>query len=159
MSTAPIVLREGNYTAWAAQTKAALHKAGAWHHVANLIPSPGELKSDSTSTDRQEYRLHHENEGKALGCIMEHLSPANLRLINSKTAKEAWDELQKVHAAQTPHHQYLLFQKLLTKHQSESEPLTSFHARIQTAADELTASIKDTTKPSELVDMFAAFIC
>ena len=86
MSAPPSILREGNYTTWAAQTRTQLIKAGVWHHASTTISPPSAPGTSATAAERQEYRLHHEAEGKALGTILEHLSPSNARLVAEKTA-------------------------------------------------------------------------
>ena len=159
MSSLPIViLTEGNWLAWQRQTQVNITKGGAWDVITPGLKAPPIAKADApTLTEYKEERNYNRLQGFALGTITETISDANYRLVQGKSAKEAYEALQAAHNKTNSQRQFRLYQELQSVQQLPNEALTTFHSRVILAGDALKNSFTSAITPAELVDTIVSF--
>ncbi|KIO18030.1 hypothetical protein M407DRAFT_32299 [Tulasnella calospora MUT 4182] len=111
-----------SYPDFARETRIEALSKRVWKHINTDITAPAQ---DSPPTEKQKEALaaHDENEEQALGIILERLDAANFRLVDGKTAHEAWELLKTTHNKQDANQQYQLYQSLASIRQEPNETL------------------------------------
>lgn len=154
-TSAKIPLLKNNWHEWAPRAQAAITKGAAWEIVTGNWVAPTQ-PSSITAEYRIELRDFNKHNGYALGVIQESISPANLRLINGKNAKDAWKVLKDHHNATGGNLHYQYLQELANVHQKPKESLTDYIGRIQLGGDRLIGSIPSTTPLPDFIDLIVA---
>ncbi|KIO26702.1 hypothetical protein M407DRAFT_24020 [Tulasnella calospora MUT 4182] len=98
----------------------------------------------------RELKIYNENEEQALSIILKHLDAANARLVEKKTAYEAWLLLGTTHVTKTANCQYQRYQELASTRQQpnkHNQPTCNEHNKLQTVF--LTISNLDPTEENE----------
>lgn len=158
-STPTMLTNAEDYPTFAQEARAALMSEMVWSHVnqtqTKITPA---TVSNPTADEKREMRIHDEKEEKALGIILARLDPANTRLVEGKTAKEAWDILNTTHNKQDANRQYQLFQTMTGLKQEPNESLPSYLERMQLAANRLVVSLPSGTTPTQVIAMLMTFL-
>ncbi|KIO27831.1 hypothetical protein M407DRAFT_22875 [Tulasnella calospora MUT 4182] len=152
-----IMLSSETYPIFVQQTKAALLAAQLWKHASTQV-SPPKQTTPAKDVEQRELRIYDENEEQALGIILERLDAANARLVDGKTAFEAWTTLSTTHVTKTANRQYQLYQELANTRQQPNEALPAYLQQMQEAADCLSASLATGTKADDIISMLTTFL-
>ncbi|KIO23114.1 hypothetical protein M407DRAFT_27353 [Tulasnella calospora MUT 4182] len=104
------------YPTFAQQTKATLLAAQVWRHVNSQLTAPAQ-PNPVTDVSQKEARIFEENEGQALGIILERLDTSNVRLVGDKGPYDAWELLKTTHITKTANCQYQLYQEMANTRQ------------------------------------------
>ncbi|KAI3444902.1 hypothetical protein Pfo_001567 [Paulownia fortunei] len=111
------------FPGWSKKMKKLLISEGLWHSVEEGYKKPEPTERISTK-EMQELRQDMVNDAKALSLIHQSLSPAIfMRIVDGKTAKEAWDTLHTMFQAETKKNEPLHVSKYEPSTDPMKEPL------------------------------------
>lgn len=146
-----------SYPDFARETRIEALSKRVWKHVSTKVTAPTQ-SSPPTDKEKEALATDEENEEQALGIILERLDAANFRLVDGKTANEAWETLQTTHNKQDANRQYQLYQTLASIKQEPNEKLPAYLERLELAGNRLNNSLPNGTTPSGIIAMLITFL-
>ncbi|KIO25470.1 hypothetical protein M407DRAFT_25174 [Tulasnella calospora MUT 4182] len=137
-----------SYPDFARETRIEGLSKRVWKHINTKIAAPSQ-SSPPTEKQKEALAAYDENEEQALGIILKRLDAANFRLVDGKTANEAWELLKTTHNRQD---------SLASIRQEPNETLPAYLERLELAGSRLNNSLPTGTTPSGVIAMLITFL-
>ena len=139
-------LNGNNYNVWVVATQGELMSANAWRIVNDSFKQPG--------GDSKEYANWILKREEAAGIILKLLDPSQYVHVENQMDDPVsmWKNLKSVHQSQVANSRFFAIQKLLSAQKEDTETLTEYATRINSASSELKALVPSTLTVTDIID-------
>ena len=139
-------LNGSNYNIWVVATQGELMSANAWRIVNDTFKRPAESAAEYAS-----WALKRE---EAAGIILKSLEPNQYIHVEGRMDDPVamWKNLKIAHQSQVANSRFFAIQKLLSAKKEDTETLTEYATRINSASSELKALVPNTLTVTDIID-------